>query len=134
MAAQPKKSNAPLVPNTPLTSGSKTIDQNLSEKVTSLETQRRSLAQHYKEEKRIQVSGAPSYQAHFGRQMPICINGIMVYVPLNGQQYEIPESFAAVFLERLANVNAMENRRSKMADVASNNERYAGESEFIRRA
>ena len=106
----------------------------LSKMVNALEETRKSVAVTYKNEKKIAVQGSPMYRPYFGNNMPIIINGVAIYVPLDGQQYEIPESFAAVFLDRISRVDEQIRVRKQMASVSENSESYAGEKSLIRRA
>lgn len=106
----------------------------LSKKVNALEETRKSVAVTYKNEKKVAVQGSPMYRPYFGNNMPIIINGVAIYVPLDGQQYEIPESFAAVFLDRISRVDEQIRVRKQMASVSENSESYAGEKSLIRRA
>ena len=106
----------------------------LSKKVNALEETRKSVAVTYKNEKKVAVQGSPMYRPYFGYNMPIIINGVAIYVPLDGQQYEIPESFAAVFLDRISRVDEQIRVRKQMASVSENSESYAGEKSLIRRA
>lgn len=106
----------------------------LSKQVNALEETRKSVAITYKNEKKVAVQGSPMYRPYFGNNMPIIINGVAIYVPLDGQQYEIPESFAAVFLDRISRVDEQIRVRKQMASVSENSESYAGEKSLIRRA
>lgn len=106
----------------------------LSKKVNALEETRKSVAITYKNEKKVAVQGSPMYRPYFGNNMPIIINGVAIYVPLDGQLYEIPESFAAVFLDRISRVDEQIRVRKQMASVSENSESYAGEKSLIRRA
>ena len=106
----------------------------LSKKVNALEETRKSVAVTYKNEKKVAVHGSPMYRPYFGNNMPIIINGVAIYVPLDGQLYEIPESFAAVFLDRISRVDEQIRVRKQMASVSENSESYAGEKSLIRRA
>ena len=106
----------------------------LSKKVNAPEETRKSVAVTYKNEKKVAVQGSPMYRPYFGNNMPIIINGVAIYVPLDGQLYEIPESFAAVFLDRISRVDEQIRVRKQMASVSENSESYAGEKSLIRRA
>ena len=101
--------------------------------VNTLEAKRKSLAKQYTEEKRITVQGAPMYQAHFGKAMPISLNGVYISVPLDGNRYEIPESFAMIFNERIRTVNEQLEAQKRMSNVTNNIERYAGELDLVKR-
>lgn len=105
----------------------------LAQEVNELEQTRKQVAQQYKEEKKYPVQGSPMYQPYFGRNMPIIINGIPIYVPLDGQQYMIPETYAALFQERISKVDEQIRVRNSMANIQSNSERYAGEKDLIRK-
>ena len=106
----------------------------LSKKVNALEETRKSVAVTYQNEKKVAVQRSPMYRPYFGNNMPIIINGVAIYVPLDGQLYEIPESFAAVFLDRISRVDEQIRVRKQMASVSENSESYAGEKSLIRRA
>lgn len=106
----------------------------LSKQVNALEETRKSVADTYKNEKKVAVQGSPMYRPYFGNNMLIIINGVAIYVPLDGQLYEIPESFAAVFLDRISRVDEQIRVRKQMASVSENSESYAGEKSLIRRA
>ena len=106
----------------------------LSKKVNALEETRKSVAVTYKNEKKVAVQGSPMYRPYFGNNMPIIINGVAIYGPLDGQQYEIPEAFGAVFLDRISRVDEQIRVRKQMASVSENSESYAGEKSLIRRA
>lgn len=110
------------------------LNQALSEKVTVLENTRKDVARLYKDEKKVTVQGSPMYRPFFGKNMPIIVNGVAIYVPLDGQMYSIPETFAAIFQDRISRIDALERRRKAMANVGENVETYAGEKELIKRA
>ena len=73
------------------------------------------------------------YRPYFGNNMPIILNGIAVYVPLDGQQYEIPESFAAIFMDRISRIDEQINMRKRMSAISDNIEAYAGERDLIQK-
>ena len=100
-------------------------------KLEELKQKRMSLAEEYKNEPKVKVKGAPAYQAHFGTSMPIMLNGIGVYVPLDGRSYEIPESFACVFNTRIREIDNMALQQEALSAVGENLEQYPGEKELI---
>ena len=104
-----------------------------NQEVEVKEKKRRALADRYKAEKKVTVIGAPMYQAYFGRQMPIILNGIAIYVPLNGDRFEIPESFACIFNERTASVNEEMELQRRRSDVTANYEKFPGELDLVRK-
>jgi hypothetical protein len=103
----------------------------LTKQVNGLEEKKKTIAQRYRDEAKVSVQGSPMYRPYFGNNMPIIINGVAVYVPLDGQQYQIPESFAAVFSERISRIDEQIRIRNQMADVSNNVESYAGEKALI---
>lgn len=111
----------------------KELVHELTQKVEVLKNKRLACADYYKAEKKVTVQGSPMYRPYFGNVMAIILNGIAIHVPLDGQQYEIPESFAAVFRERISRIDEQRNMRSNMANVAANHETYAGEKSLIHR-
>lgn len=109
------------------------LNSALESKVTALRKQNVRLVDHYKKEKKIPVQGSPMYRPYFGNNMPIILNGIAIYVPLDGQQYEIPESFAAIFFDRISRIDEQINMRKRMAAISDNIESYAGERDLIQK-
>lgn len=107
------------------------LNSNLNSEVQHLENKKRTLREQYLAQKKVVVQGSPMYAPYFGQNMPISLNGIAVYVPLNGQQYEIPESFAAIFQERISRIDEQIRIRKAMSEVQSNIEPYAGAKDFI---
>ena len=109
------------------------LNSALETKVTALRAKNTSLVGYYKNEKKVPVQGSPMYRPYFGNNMPIILNGIAIFVPLDGQQYEIPESFAAIFLDRLSRIDEQINMRKRMAAISDNVEAYAGERNLIQK-
>ena len=109
------------------------LNSALETKVTALRNKNSKLVEHYKNEQKIPVQGSPMYRPYFGNNMPIIINGIAIFVPLDGQQYEIPESFAAIFFDRISRIDEQINMRKQMAAVSDNIEAYAGERNLIQK-
>lgn len=109
------------------------LNSTLETKVTARRAKNARLVDRYKEEKKIPVQGSPMYRPYFGNNMPIILNGIAIYVPLDGQQYEIPESFAAIFLDRITRIDEQINMRKQMAAISDNIESYAGERNLIQK-
>ena len=104
-----------------------------NQEVQALEVERTKVAKSYQEEDKYTVMGAPMYQANFGRYMPIILNGVRIDVPLDGKRYEIPESFACVFNERIDSVNRQIELQRTLQNVSENiDSGYPGEKELIR--
>lgn len=109
------------------------LNSALETKVTARRATNSRLVDHYRNERKVPVQGSPMYRPYFGNNMPIIINGIAIYVPLDGQQYEIPESFAAIFFDRISRIDEQINMRKQMAAISDNIEAYAGERNLIQK-
>lgn len=106
-----------------------TVENNA--KVKALEKEKLTLADGYRKEKKSVVNISPFYKPYFGSNMPVIVNGVAVYVPVDGNSYEIPESFASVVYERIARINAQTETVNKLSNVQGNIESYAGERSLI---
>lgn len=102
-----------------------------NDKVRSLEKDRIKLHEVFKGQNKVDVVGAPMYQAYFGRQMCICINTIPIYVPLDGRHYKIPEAYAEVFNSRIASINEDMEVAKRRSSVKDNVESYPGELDLV---
>lgn len=105
-----------------------------NDEVNVKERKRSTLSKVYAGQERVMVSGAPMYQAYFGRIMTISINGVFISVPLDGNRYSIPKTFAKVFLARIKSVNEQLNMQRALSNVTSNGEKYPGQLDLISRA
>ena len=86
-----------------------------------------------KKEDKVSVSMAPMYRPYFGDVMTVSINGLSVYLPLDGRSYKMPKSYAMVIQDRKRMVDDHITRTARLADIQSNVERSAGELELIPR-
>lgn len=86
-----------------------------------------------KKEDKVSVSMAPMYRPYFGDVMTVSINGLSVYLPLDGRSYKMPKSYAMVIQGRRRMVDDHITRTARLADIQSNVERSAGELELIPR-
>lgn len=108
-----------------------TADTKLKQQQAALDKQQVSLYTQYCNEPKVRVTGSPMYAPYFGRMMNLTINGIAIYVPMDGQSYEIPTTFADLFNSRIEAVDALNRNRTTMANIANNKESYAGELDLI---
>lgn len=116
------------------TSSSAALTNQLEHNVTQLQAKRRVLAERYKKEKKVDVTISPMYRPYFGNNMPVQLNGIAIYVPIDGQTYKVPESFAAIIKERISMIDEQERAREAMSNVQANIEKYAGEKGLLTKA
>lgn len=85
------------------------------------------------EEPKVKVELAPMYQPYFGENMTVSLNGLTIYVPVDGRAYKVPKSFAAIIQGRRRMVNDQLTRRTRLANVKGNRESYAGELSLVPR-
>ena len=104
------------------------VNADLAAAVQNAQSRKRALAEYYKNGKQVVVQGSPFYKPYFGNNMPIQLNGIMVYVPLDGQPHKIPEDFANIFEERIKRIDMQNERFGIMG--ANIEESFAGEFEL----
>jgi hypothetical protein len=58
----------------------------------SLETKK--ISAKFKEEKKVKVSVPKAFQKQLGPSLFVGINGSSLYIPVDGEDHEVPESFA----------------------------------------
>jgi len=110
----PAKGESQRIPTVP--------DINQSEKPVRKMT----MQEYYRTEEKVSVMLSPMYQNHFGKVMPIMINGITIAVPVDGKTYAIPATFAAEVHRRRMAVDAEVERAERLADIQNNGEQYPG--------
>ena len=109
--------------------GGQAANAKLAAEVNKLQHRKLELAKQYKSEEQVTVQGSPFYRPYFGDNMPIIINGIAVYVPLDGMPYKIPKTYADVFNTRLARVDSMIKKQGALSAIFE--ETYAGELDLL---
>jgi len=99
--------------------------------VAVAEANKHELAKEYTAEEKVPVYLAPLYKPYFGNVMPVCINGISIFFPVDGTTHMVPRSYAAIIEERRQAVDAIINKQGRMANISSNVETSPGELELI---
>lgn len=112
---------APVVP-TP-----RSLAQTVRQADSVMRKQEQMIHDKLSKQKRVSVTIAPQYRPYFGDVMAVFLQGLAVYVPVDGRSYQIPEDFAAIVHERLARVNAHLLKCERMSNIQANVESYAGE-------
>lgn len=107
------------------------IEKSVDAQTRALDLAQKNLVNVYKNEKKVPVRVAPSYAKYFGRVMRVAINGISVAVRCDGNTVQLPESFAAEVLRRMSEMDKIELRQSKMANVTRNFETSPGQLNFF---
>lgn len=59
-----------------------------------LQTEVKRMAASFKKEKKVAVSIPKAFQKQLGPSLFVGINGSSMYVPVDGEDHEVPESFA----------------------------------------
>lgn len=91
------------------------------------EALRKSLLKEYKEEELVPMYLSPMYKPYFGNVMQVSINGISIFFKIDGSTQTVPKTFADEITARRMAVDAIENKKRKMADIPSNVEGSPGE-------
>lgn len=89
------------------------------------------LAKHYREEEKVSVTISPLYKPYFGNCMTVSINGISVYVKVDGNAYKVPKTFADEISSRIMAIDRINTKQDRLADVTNNIERTPGELELF---
>lgn len=89
------------------------------------------LAARYKNEEFVPVNLAPHYQPHFGKSMYVSVNGIAAWIPLDGQTYFVPQTFADAIAQKRKQADLHELRLGALSDVTRNFEQNAGDIKFF---
>lgn len=81
--------------------------------LNELQHRQNKFLEHVRSEKKVPISVAPQYASEFSNNMRVTINGISIFIPIDGKSYMVPETFAAEIQRRVAKVNAKLNRFKK---------------------
>ena len=98
--------------NTPETTAANT---NLASAVAQATHRQRELAMEYQKEEKETIHTSPFYKPYFGNNMCISINGIPIYIPLDGRTYTIPKTYAGIYYERIQRVDNQIERNGVMS-------------------
>lgn len=63
-----------------------------------------------RKEPKVSINVAPQYAAEFSNNMRVTINGISIFIPIDGRDYLVPQSFADEIKRRVHKVNQKLNR------------------------
>ena len=98
--------------------------------VVDAEKGRRMLAAEFKNEEKVAIKIPPLYKPYFGKVMTISINGISCAIPVDGQVYQVPKSFAEEANVRMFRQDELLQKQEKLTDASKNRnnfENYPGE-------
>ena len=102
---------------------------NLTQQVQAATHRQRELAEVYKSEDKETIHTSPFYKPYFGNNMCISINGIPIYIPLDGKVYTIPKTYAGLYYERIQRVDNQIERNGIMSGNIE--ESTAGEIQLL---
>ena len=88
--------------------------------LTELQLRQNRFFDKVRKEKKVPVSVAPQYAAEFSNNMRVTINGISIFIPIDGKMYMVPETFAAEIQRRVYKVNQKLNRFKRKGNGVSN--------------
>ena len=99
-------------------------------KVVEVEKGRRTLATEFRNEEKVPIKIPPLYKPYFGRVMTISINGISCAIPVDGQVYQVPKSFAEEANVRMFKQDELLQKQEALSEASKNRnnfENYPGE-------
>lgn len=103
------------------------IEIEASQQMVKAESARRNLTQMYQNADKVPIKVSPMYAPYFGNVMRVELNGIAVYVPIDGSTHLVSAPFADEVESRIAMIDAIQRRQNKMADISHNAESSPGE-------
>ena len=74
--------------------------------IKDLENQVKNAAQALKLEKLVKASVPKAFEKHIGPTLPLGLNGVMLVLPVDGKEYDIPAPFKTILNEYLDNLKA----------------------------
>jgi hypothetical protein len=72
--------------------------------VKELEAQVKQAAAQLKSEKTVKVSIPKAFEKSIGPTLPLGLNGVMIVLPVDGKDYEVPAPFSALLKDYLDNI------------------------------
>jgi hypothetical protein len=74
--------------------------------IKDLEKQVKEAALKLNAEKLVKVSIPKALEKHIGPTLPLGLNGVMLVLPVDGKQYEVPAPFSLILNEYLDNLQS----------------------------
>lgn len=91
--------------------------------IAQASARRKELIRYYKNEPKVITYVSPMYRPYFGNIMTVTINGISIRFPIDGSKQSIPATFADEIERRRRNVDSIEKKQKRMADVRENEDK-----------
>ena len=102
------------------------IELRATRALMSAESKRKELMGYYTSEEKEKIQVSPMYRPYFGNVMPVSLNGISIFFPINGTVHEVPKSFADVIQGRVYSIDQMLLKQKRLSDVPNNFESTPG--------
>lgn len=99
-------------------------------KLRGLMQKHKELYMRYKNEPKKPVTLQPAYAARLGSRARIAVNGIAVYIPCNGETYNINETHANEAMAKVRKINKLELKQQQLSKISRNFESTPGELKF----
>lgn len=91
--------------------------------IAQASARKKELIRYYKGEKQVVTYVSPMYRPYFGNVMTVTINGISIRFPVDGSKQEIPATFADEIERRRRNIDNIERKQKRMAEVKENEDK-----------
>ena len=103
------------------------IEVRANKALLSAESRRRELIRDYTSEEKVKIQVSPMYRPYFGNIMPVILNGIAIYFPIDGNVHTVPKSFANEIVRRRKAIDTILLKQRRMSEVQTNVEATPGE-------
>ena len=107
------------------------LNQVIHKEYLKSQSRKKELLQIYRDEEKVPVHISPMYRPHFGNVLILTINGITIGVPVDGNAYKVPKTFAEHISARVAKIDAIIKKTNTMANIKDNFESSPGEIELF---
>ena len=80
-----------------------------------------------REQELVTVDVSPLYAPYFGKRMPVVVNGVAIWFPVDGSTRRVHKCFADEISRRKDAIDAHIKRVTHISNVKNNVEHYPGE-------
>lgn len=85
------------------------------------------LRKQYAAEDKVPMYLSPMYRPYFGKIMRVAVNGVCIYMPVDGSTQQVPRTFADEIERRRKSIDSMLTKQNRMSDITANHENAPGE-------
>ena len=111
-----------------------TVEANANREFAEAQRKHKSVYNKLRDAEKVRVQISPMYVPYLGENVGVRINGYPIYIPADGQGYEVPKPYANALNDMITRIDDTIRHSEQMSNVQQNVESYAGERSFIRRA